>query len=246
MTRRLLTLCVVAGVLGLPLGTRPFLDAQVATPDPFLDVVRNLRHPKAETRLDALARLNDAAYVAAVEAVAPLVTDPDDRVQAAAIDTEVTFFVLDRIKPLKVMSFGGSKSRAQSAFDAGLLLRGAGAAPPVLLERLIVAMRDENPRVRFDAVHALGFIAERPLPPATIAALVAEMDHYDPVMRAATSRVLGRLRVREGADKLVQATVDSSTLVRQYAIEALGLIGEPRVAPQLRQILTQPKNPSSL
>ena len=67
-----------------------------AQPDPYLDVIRNLRHPNPETRLEALAQLNRAAYADAAEAVAPLVTDPDDRVQAAAIDAELSFFLIDR------------------------------------------------------------------------------------------------------------------------------------------------------
>src|SRR6187401_1667614 len=87
------------------------------------DVIRNLRHPNPQMRLDALERLNGAGYVAAAEAVAPLVGDPDDRVQLAAIDTELTFFVAERV------SADGNKSRAQRAFEAGPVLRSALPAP---------------------------------------------------------------------------------------------------------------------
>ena len=215
-----------------------------AQPDPFQDVIRNLRHPKPETRLDALDRLNRAAHAAAAEAVAPLVTDADDRVQLAAIDATLSFFLIDRVNPSRVvMGLGSSKSRAQEAFDSGPLLRGSGPAPVLLIDRLIAAMRDETPRVAFDAVHALGFIAERPLSPAQASALAAELDHYDPIMRAATARVLARLRVREGADKLVLATVDSNVLVRRFAVDALGWTGEARVVPQLRQLAAQARHP---
>src|SRR5262245_6857638 len=114
--------------------------------DPFQDVIRNLRHPKVETRLDAVNVLNDNAYAPAAEAVAPLIADADDRVQAAAIDAELTFFLTERINPVKVMGIGSQKSRAQEAFDGGPLIRGSAPAPPVLIDKLITAIRDDNAR----------------------------------------------------------------------------------------------------
>jgi HEAT repeat protein len=203
------------------------------TPADWQDVIRNLRHPNPEMRLKALGRLGAAGYVAAADAVAPLVADPDDRVQLAAIDTELTFFLVERV------SAGGSKSRAQQAFEAGPLIRSVAPAPVVVLDRLIGAMRDENARVRFDAIHALGVIGESPLPAAEAKALTAELDHYDPTMRAATARVLGRLRTREAADQLAVALVDSNAVVRLFATEALGLIRDTRSAGTLRDQLAQ-------
>ncbi len=139
------------------------LTGAVAAQPQWQDVIRNLRHPNAETRLDAVERLGRAGYVAAVDPLAPLVRDPDDRVQAAAIDAELTFFLSDRLSDRRILGVGGSKSRAQLAFEGGPLLRTAVPAPPSLVDVLIAAIRDENARVRFDAVHALGFIAEAPL-----------------------------------------------------------------------------------
>jgi HEAT repeat protein len=95
-----------------------------------------------------------------------------------------------------------------------------------LFDRLLMAMRDENPRVRFDAIHTLGFVVERPLTGAQTQALAAELDHYDPIVRAATARVLGRLRAREAGGPLLVAVDDSSEVVRMFAVEALGLIGD--------------------
>ena len=194
------------------------------------DIIRNLRHPDVKTRLDAVGNLGRAAYGPAADSVAMLVTDGDDRVQLAAIDAELSFFLADRPD-------GGFSSRAQAAFETGTLVRAAAAAPPVLTDRLIAAMRDENARVRFDAVHALGFIVEAPLAPEHARALIAELDHYDSTMRAATARVLGRLRVRQAGDALLAGLEDSSTAVRLFAVEALGLIGEPRVAPAARSLV---------
>jgi HEAT repeat protein len=201
------------------------------------DVIRNLRHPEARVRLQAVEQLGGGGYVPAAEYVAPLVTDPDDRVQAAAIDAELTFFLVESIGGRRVFSLtGGSRSRAQEAFDAGPIARSAAQAPLVLIDSLTTAIRDENARIRFDAVHALGVIGEAPLPPAQAKALADGMEHYDAVIRAATARVLGRLRARDASEKLILGLNDSSMVVRRYAAEALGLIREERAIQSLTEL----------
>jgi HEAT repeat protein len=105
-----------------------------------------------------------------------------------------------------------------------------------VIDRLTEAIRDENERVRFDAVHALGFIAVTPLDDAQARALAAELDHYDPIIRAATARVLGRLRARAATDPLLAALEDTSPLVRQFAVEALGRLREPRALGPARNV----------
>jgi HEAT repeat protein len=204
------------------------------TPAQWQDVIRNLRHPNAETRLSAVTRLGEAAYLPAAEPLATLITDPDDRVQVAAIEAEISLFQADRIGSGRILGMGGSRSRAQEAFEAGPLLRGAAPAPPVVIERLISAIRDENARVRFDALHAVGFIAEAPFVGPQARLLAAELDHYDPIIRAATARVLGRLRASTTGDLVAVGLVDSSSVVRLYATEALGLIRDPKAVIELR------------
>lgn len=220
MIRRILFGVILAGVLGA--GS---LSAQVS--GEWQDVIRNLRHPNPATRLDAVERLARAGYYAAAEAVAPLIADPDDRVQAAAIDAQLRFFQSDRID--------GSKSAAQAAFEAGPLLRGAAPVPLTVLDALLVAVRDEHPRVQFDAIHAFGFLADAPISDDLTRRLVAELDHYDPTIRAATARVIGRLRVAGAADALLTALGDSSPVVRQYAVESLGILKETRAAAPIRE-----------
>jgi HEAT repeat protein len=206
------------------------------------DVVRNLRHPNPATRLDAVQRLGDAGYVQAVEPIAPLVGDPDDRVQAAAIDAELTFFLTERLSNTRALGVGGARSRAQQAFEAGPLIRTATPAPDILIDSLIGAIRDENPRVRFDAVHALGFIADGPLSEKQTIALADDLDHYDPIIRAATARVIGRLRATAAGDRLRAGLEDSNGTVRLYAIEALGLLREKRALPGLVDVVERGKN----
>lgn len=207
------------------------------TPAEWQDVVRNLRHPNPATRLDAVERLASAGYYTAAEAVAPLIIDPDDRVQLAAIDAQLRFFQADRVGGGGL--FGrGSRSAALEAFEAGPLLRGFAVVPAPVLDALLQAVRDPTPRVQFDAVHAFGFLAEAPLSAELTARLAAELDHYDPTIRASTARVLGRVRATGAADGLMAALGDSSPVVRRYATEALGLVRETRSAPLLRDQLT--------
>jgi HEAT repeat protein len=208
-----------------------------ALPPRWQDVIRNLRHPDVKVRLAAVEELGNAGFTAAAEYVAPLITDPDDRVQFAAIDAELTFFLAEPIGAGRALSLtGGANSRAQNAFEAGPLVRAAAHAPLVVLDNLATAMRDRNARIRFDAVHALGVIGEAPLPAAQAKALLDGLDHYDPVIRAVTARVLGRLRVTEAGDRLIASLNDSNPLVRRYAAEALGLLREVRAVQSLTDL----------
>ena len=229
---RLVKICAVVGSAGV-VGSTVFAQPQ------WQDVIRNLRHPNAQTRLEAVERLGRANYAAAIDPLVPLIRDPDDRVQAATIDAELTFFLSDRLSDRRIPNAGSAKSRVQLAFEAGPLVRNAVDSPGALVDMLTVAIRDENARVRFDAVHALGFIAEAPLPTEQLRALADEMDHYDPIIRAAVARVLGRLRQRQAGDRLLAALDDSNELVRQFAVESLGLVREDRALPRFRDLLAR-------
>lgn len=218
--------------------------ALVAAQSPWQDVVRNLRHPDASTRLDAVERLGRAGYVQAIEPIAPLVADPDDRVQAAAMEAELNFFLTERLGGRRLLGMGSGKSRAQQAFEAGRLIRTATPAPAALVDHLITAIRDENTRVRFDAVHAVGFIAEAPLSDAQAAALADNLDHYDPIIRAATARVIGRLGVTQASDRLRGGLEDSNSTARFYAIESLGRLRERRAVPGLLDVVQRDRQRS--
>jgi HEAT repeat protein len=190
-------------------------------------------------RLDAVSRLADAGLRAAAEPAAALLTDPDDRVQLAAIDAQLAFFQSDRPDRGGLFGRGGTGNSAQDAFEAGPLLRGAAPVPPVVLDQLLAAIRDESPRVRFDAVHAFGFLADAPVSDAHTVRLAAELDHYDPIIRAATARVIGRLRAAGAADALAVALVDTNAVVRRYATETTGIINDRQALGPLREQLSR-------
>ncbi len=203
---------------------------------PFQDVVRMLRHPDAEERLRSVKMLREAGYVEAAEPVAPLIADPVDDVQLAAIEAELAFFMADDGTRTR---FGFMKSRPKSlalaSFEAGAGARKPVPVPPVVIDNLLSAMNDETSRVWFEAIHAIGALASPPLAVPQIRKLVAGLDHYDGTMRAATARVIARLQIREAEDALIAATTDSNQAVRQFAMYALGEIRSEKAIPALTQ-----------
>ncbi len=193
--------------------------------------IAQLRDGNAGKRIAALRALNSANYLPAAPYAAPLVTDPDDAVQFAAIDAEITFFTNQPIEP------GSSGSRALEAFNAGPLVRSALREPDVLVDHLITATADRSARVRFDAIHALGVIVEPGSTSATnlefTRRLLTGLQHSDPVMRAATARALGRMRAAAAGDALIAALNDKSEMVQQFAAESLGLLRHDRAVQAL-------------
>jgi HEAT repeat protein len=197
------------------------------------DVMRNLQDRRADARLKAVESLNVAGYGAAADAVAPLIADPDPKVRYAAIDAELTFFLNESVDAAATDGKSPKHSRAQDAFDAGPLVRNAGVAPSSVIDALVHALKDDAPRIRFDALHAIGVIAEPPLGQDAAEALAAGLDAADPTTRIATARVLGRLRVTSAGAKLIAALNDKNTLEQKYATEALGLIKDQRAVASL-------------
>jgi HEAT repeat protein len=112
------------------------------------------------------------------------------------------------------------------------------AVPPELVESLLKAVDDENPKVRSEAIYTLGTIAGTSLPEPAAALLIKALDHYDPAIRAAAARVAGRLDVKIAADTLIKAINDSQPPVRYAAMRALGELHEARALQALTEQLT--------
>ena len=202
----------------------------------FQDVVRMLRHPDARERLRSVRMLREAGYMEAAEPLAPLIADPDDDVQLAAIETELSLFVLDdgTRRKLGGLMTSRPKSLALAAFEGGPSVVKPAAVPPAVIDNLLVAIDDASDRVRFEAIHAVGALATAPLTTPQIRRLVAGLDHYDPIVRAASARVIARLQVKEAEDALIQAIGDSNQAVRQFAMYALGELESQRAIPALK------------
>jgi HEAT repeat protein len=206
------------------------------------DVVRNLRNPDPKVRLTAVKLLHESKYPEAVTPIAALVTDPVDEIQLAAIDAELSFFLVEDV-PAKtrvalVIEKRSSGGRAMKAFEQGPLAIWPRPVPPELVKALLTAVDDENGRVRLEAIYELGAIVRPPADEETSKGLIKALDHYDPAIRAAAARVVGRLQVKSAGDALIKAINDSQAPVRYAAMRALGSIGEERAVQPLTEQFT--------
>lgn len=204
----------------------------------FDDVVRNLRNPDPKARLSAVRLLRDAKYPEAIAPMATLVVDPVDDIQLETIATELQFFLAEGVKGRRMVGFVIERRRpavAAAAFDLGPVALWPRPAPPALVSSLLKAIDDENAKVRLEATYALGVIARPPLSGDAAQQLVKALDHYDPAVRAAAARVVGRLHVTEAGDTLMKAVNDSNADVRYAAMRALGSIKDVRAAAALTE-----------
>jgi HEAT repeat protein len=205
----------------------------------FDDVVRNLRNPDPKVRDAAIRLLRDAKYPEAIVPIAALVVDPVDDIQLEAIDAELSFFLPDQdVKSKKMIGHVIEQRKsaiAMAAFDLGSLAVWPRVAPPELVTSLLQAVDDENPKVRLEAIYAVGVVASRPLTPEQSQRLIKALDHFDPPIRAAAARVIARLKLAEAGDQLIKAINDSQADVRYSAMRALGAIREQRAVQALTE-----------
>jgi HEAT repeat protein len=203
-------------------------------PAKFEDVVRNLRNPDPKIRVSAVRLLREAGYREAIGPMAPLVNDPVNEIQLEAIDSELSFFLVEPIAAKKRVALVvevRAEGRAPAAFDAGPLAVWPKAVPPELIDALLTAVDDEHKKVRLEAMYTLGVVAGAsgaPLPEPAAGRLVKALDHYDPAIRAAAARVIGRLQVKSATAGLLKAVNDSSAPVRFASLRALGEIRDER------------------
>jgi HEAT repeat protein len=214
--------------------TVPCLAQQAA----FEDVIRNLRNPDTRARLGAVRMLRESRHVEAAGPVAAVVNDPIDEIQLEAIAAELSFFLVQDVPARKRVGLVvevRSKGQAAQAFDQGPLATWPRPAPPEVLDALLKAVDDENPRVRIEAIYALGVVARPPLAESAADRLIKALDHYDPAIRAAAARVAGRLDVERAGDTLIKSINDSSPPVRYASMRALGEIRDERAVQALME-----------
>src|SRR6478609_6591595 len=169
--------------------------ASAQQPMRFDDVVRNLRNPDAKTRLAAVRLLRDAKYPEAIAPLAPLVVDPMDDIQIEAILAELSFFLDQDVRTKKMIGFVIEKRMsgiAPAAFDLGPLAVWPRPVPRELLDALLQAVDDDNPKVRLEAIYAFGVVARPPLAAEQQAKLLKALDHYDAAVRSGAARVIAR------------------------------------------------------
>ena len=166
----------------------------------FDDVVRNLRNPDPDARMSALEMLRDSKHLEAIEPIAPLVNDPLDEIQLAAIDTELAFYLVDDVSARKRVAFivevRGS-GRAETAFASGPLAVWPRPVPAALL---IQALDHYDPAIRAAAARVAGRLQVE----AAGEALIKAVNDSQPPVRFAAMRALGGIREESAVQALTQ------------------------------------------
>ncbi|HET9467974.1 MAG TPA: HEAT repeat domain-containing protein, partial [Vicinamibacterales bacterium] len=199
--------------------------------------------------------LKDADYAEAAVPIAAALEDPDDRVQLAAIDAERTLFTTRPVARRKKIGFV-VEVRTIAGGDAaatGQLALKTRTVPRQVLASLAVALRDNNSRVRAEAVNLASLLGPyactvrlKPDPTDVTAAcddignaLVENLNSREPLLRRAAMQVLGQVRYPNA----VQALSDRFSYHQRgpdamAALEGLAGIGHPTSVSVFEQLLT--------
>jgi HEAT repeat protein len=128
----------------------------------FEQVTSGLKARDAETRIRAIEILRDSGYPEAAAPIAVAIEDSDDRVQLEAIAAERALFLAKiiprRKKVAHVIELRG-QDVTPDAFAAEQLAVLPRRAPTPVLWALVAAMRDDNPRIRLEAMNVFGMLA---------------------------------------------------------------------------------------
>lgn len=209
---------------------------------PYDSFVRDLSSTDPDVRARAMRALADSGYPEAIGPLSTLVTDPVDEIQLETIDRILGFYAVQRPQARRMVAgfieVRSKTSPAQTVFDQGPFVILPRRTPPELVTALSGAMRDQNAKVRLEAVYALGVVAEPPLDPAAAGTLMGGLRDSQTDVRVAAARVLGGLRVGQAGDALIQAVNDPETAVRTAAMRSLGDIREERAIQALTEQFT--------
>jgi HEAT repeat protein len=221
----------------------------------FEEVSSGLKHQDAGTRLRAIQILKDADYAEATVPIAATLSDADDRVQLAAIDAErslLTTRVVPRRKKVGLVVEVRTVAGGDAAATGQLALK-ARRVPPQLLSGLAVALRDNNPRVRAEAISLAALLGPVTCAPEFQAAsdasacdgigngLIDNINSREPVLRRAAMQALGQVRYPNA----VQALSDQFSYYQKgpdamAALEGLSGIGHATSVSIFEALLTSP------
>jgi HEAT repeat protein len=205
---------------------------------PFEEVARDLSSPDPKVRVAAMRTLAKAGHPDAIQYIARLLTDHDDKIQLEALDTLLAFYLPEVPSKSKRVAYvieveGGS--RAERAFEQGPFILLPRPSPPELKKGLAGAMLDDNPQIRLEATYALGAMVPPPAGPEAEAALADNLRNQDSAIRLAAARVAGAVRATSILDAVVAAINDPEEKVKLAAMRSCGDLHDPRASKALEE-----------
>jgi HEAT repeat protein len=228
-------LACLLSLLALPAAAQPNVVR------PFEDVVRELESREPQVRVEAMRALARAGHPDAIGPIARLLADPLDDIQVEALDTLLQFYLTDLPRSTRRVAGileVGRRSRAEAAFEQGPFVLLPRLAPDDLRRGLAAAIKDDQPKIRREAIWTLGALVPPPAGPEAEAALGQALRDPDPSIRLAAARVAGAVRASSLGDLLVSAMNDPSEAVQYAAMRALGDLSERRAERALRERFT--------
>jgi HEAT repeat protein len=221
----------------------------------FESVVAELASDDEAVRLRAVRMLKEAAYPEAAVPLAARIADARDDIQFEAIAAELNIFLAQPVVPRERVALvieRRTRIAADDIFDRGPLMLGPQEVPVQVLHALRAAARDDNPRVRVEAVYAFGVLAveaggrrRAEMLAESGPDLAAMIGAVDPVHRYAAVRVLGRVFARRPSDPPIEPSVgdaiisvlnDRDDSMRRAAMQALGAMKYERAVSGLMDL----------
>lgn len=198
----------------LPDATRPRQDASREAVVRALVGALSDRDPAV--RRSAMNALRDIGDPSGIEAVRPLLDDPEPELRRVAAE------VLGLREPRANLSLPPAP-RPEPLTSEGLA-------------RIRAALAAEDPGLRIDAANALG----NALDPRTVPDLVPRLGDPEPGARQAVAYALGNIGDAGAVPGLLGAWPDPDAGVRRAIASALGAIGDPRAVPVLIEAIDDP------
>jgi HEAT repeat protein len=247
---------IVVAMMFSPL-TAPGAPARVSAQAALTVTTRDLKSTNTSTRLRAVQKLQETPLLDAALPLAPLVNDPEDEVQLAAIAAELNIFLAEPVVPRRRVGLIVERRNpivAEAAFSSAPFALGTRAVPAEVVAMMRTAAHDDSPRVALEALYAFGALAahasgaaRRDLLRASGPEIAPLIGASDPALRYGAARVLGRVFEKRPSDEAIDETVgdalitalnDDDRAVKVAAMQALGAIRYERAVQGLTELYT--------
>lgn len=191
---------------------------------PLADAVRD---PDVDVRLAVLRAFAEIKDLAGVPATLVALGDAQSRVRNEAISTVVTLYTR-RDRPSGALRFLAVFSDERAEPEPLLV----AAVDPDVLRALADRLRDEEPRTREEAAHAIGILGGTD----AVRDLASALGDTNADVRAAAATAVSKVGTAADGEALIPLLEDSSGQVRRRAIEGVGRLRVADAASALRRV----------
>jgi HEAT repeat protein len=221
----------------------------------FEETIARLKLPDPSARMLALRQLQESGYPEAGGAIASLLSDPDDKIQRAAVYAELGLFLRTRVETRRHVALVvevRDTNPALRAFDATWGSLPISPVPDAVVTGLLQPMKLPDVAFRIETIYTLGLLGQVDNRRPTAAhkdvaeALAERLGDPAAEVRVAAARAGGRIFRRCPApcevptlsrfgDALVHLLNDPDRRVRMAALEGLSDLRWERAAQSLAQ-----------